>query len=124
VLRRLADEVGRHPGHLDVTVLRPSPGGRRIYTIVSHFSSRADADAWLYSPARARLVAEVGLHAAGRLRTRYVSGLEGGWLPRRPSAGAARAVEDRAGVGGGDLATTTLLRQRRRWWSASLPGHR
>lgn len=79
VLHRLADEVGSQPGHLDVTVLRPPPGGRRIYTIVSHFASRADADAWLSSEVRARLVAEAGLHAAGDLQTRYLSGLEG-WL--------------------------------------------
>jgi hypothetical protein len=46
---------------------------------VSHFRTRADADAWLGSPQRARLVAEAGLHAAGELQTRYVSGLEG-WL--------------------------------------------
>src|SRR5215472_4534397 len=52
VLHRLAGEVGRQPGHLDVTVLRPPPGGRRIYTIVSHFASGADADAWLASEAR------------------------------------------------------------------------
>ena len=81
VLHRLAGEVGRQPGHLDVTVLRPPPGGRRIYTIVSHFASRADADAWLSSEVRARLVAEAGLHAAGDLQTRYVSGLEG-WVVR------------------------------------------
>lgn len=46
---------------------------------MSHFATRADADAWLANPDRARLVAEAGLHAAGDLRTRYVSGLEG-WL--------------------------------------------
>src|SRR5215472_612645 len=79
VLHRLAGEVGRQPGHLDVTVLRPPPGGRRIYTIVSHFASGTDADAWLASEARARLVAEADLHAAGALHTRYLSGLEG-WL--------------------------------------------
>ena len=79
VLHLLAAEVRRQPGHLDVTVLAPRPGGPRIYTIVSHFASRADADAWLSNEARARLVAEAGLHAAGELRTRYLSGLEG-WL--------------------------------------------
>jgi antibiotic biosynthesis monooxygenase (ABM) superfamily enzyme len=46
---------------------------------VSHFRTRADADCWLASPQRARLVAEAGLHSAGELQTRYVSGLEG-WL--------------------------------------------
>jgi uncharacterized protein len=79
VLHSLATAVRAQPGHLDVTVLRPAPGGPPIYTIVSHFQTRADADAWLASPQRARLVAEAGLHATGELQTRYVSGLEG-WL--------------------------------------------
>lgn len=79
VLHRLAGVVRDQPGHLDVTVLRPAPGGPPIYTIVSHFQTRADADAWLASPERARLVAEADLHSAGQLQTRYVSGLEG-WL--------------------------------------------
>jgi antibiotic biosynthesis monooxygenase (ABM) superfamily enzyme len=79
VLHRLAVAVRGQPGHLDVTVLRPTPGGPPIYTIVSHFRTRADADAWLASPERARLVAEAGLHSTGQLHTRYVSGLEG-WL--------------------------------------------
>jgi uncharacterized protein len=81
VLHRLAAEVRRQPGHLDLTVLAPQPGGPRIYTIVSHFASRAAADAWLASQARAQLVAEADLHAAGELKTRYLSGLEG-WLAR------------------------------------------
>jgi len=79
VLHRLASAVRSQPGHLDVTVLRPAPGGPPIYTIVSHFQTRADAEAWQASPQRARLVAEAGLHAAAQLQTRYVSGLEG-WL--------------------------------------------
>jgi uncharacterized protein len=79
VLHRLAAQVRRQPGHLDLTVLAPQPGGPRIYTIVSHFDSAAAADAWLASQARAQLVAEADLHAAGELKTRYLSGLEG-WL--------------------------------------------
>lgn len=79
VLRRIAAEVRRLPGHLAVTVLTPPPGGRRIYTIVSHFASQPDADAWLSSQTRARLVAEAAVHASGDLHTQQVSGLEG-WL--------------------------------------------
>jgi uncharacterized protein len=79
VLHRLAAAVRSQPGHLDLTVLRPAPGGPPIYTIVSHFQTGADADAWQASPQRARLIAEADLHAAGALHTRYISGLEG-WL--------------------------------------------
>jgi uncharacterized protein len=70
--------------HLAVAVLAPPPGGRRIYTIVSHFASQPDADGWLSDPARARLVAEAVLHASGDLQTPYVSGLEG-WLAQSGS---------------------------------------
>ncbi len=79
VLHRLAAEVRRQPGHLDLTVVAPPPGGPGIYTIVSHFASRAAADDWLASQVRAQLIAEADLHAAGELKTRYLSGLEG-WL--------------------------------------------
>jgi uncharacterized protein len=65
VLHSLAGAVRGQPGHLDVTVLRPAPGVPPIYTIVSHFRTRADADGWLASPQRARLVAAAGPHSAG-----------------------------------------------------------
>jgi antibiotic biosynthesis monooxygenase (ABM) superfamily enzyme len=80
-LRGLAAEVRRQPGHLAVAVLAPAAGEPAIYTIVSHFVSQAAAQAWLDSPARAQLVAQASLHAAGELQTRYLSGLEG-WLAR------------------------------------------
>lgn len=85
VLRRLAVAVRAQPGHLAVTTLAPRPGGAPLYTVVSHFASRAGADDWLSSPERGRLVAEADLHARGELEARYVSGLEG-WLarPRQP----------------------------------------
>jgi uncharacterized protein len=85
VLHRLAAEVRRQPGHLDLTVLAPQAGGPRIYTILSHFASHAAADAWLASQARAQLIAEADLHAAGELKTRYLSGLEG-WLAQPGAA--------------------------------------
>ena len=85
VLHRLAAEVRRQPGHLDLTVLAPQPGGPRIYTIVSHFAGRAAADAWLASQERAQLLAEADLHSASDLQTRYLSGLEG-WLAQPGAA--------------------------------------
>jgi len=44
-LHRLAAAVRSQPGHRDVTVLRPAPGGPPIYTIASHFQTGADAEA-------------------------------------------------------------------------------
>jgi antibiotic biosynthesis monooxygenase (ABM) superfamily enzyme len=79
ILHRLAAEARAFPGHQGLTVLRPQPHGPATYTIVAHFATRQDMDAWLSSGVRARLVAEADLHAAGGLRTRYLSGLEG-WL--------------------------------------------
>ena len=79
VLHRLAAEARTFPGHQGLTVLRPQPGGPASYTIVAHFATGQDMDAWLASDARARLVADADPHAAGGLRTRYLSGLEG-WL--------------------------------------------
>ena len=46
VLHRLASAVRSQPGHLDVTVPQPAPGGPPIDTIVSQFRTRADAEAW------------------------------------------------------------------------------
>jgi uncharacterized protein len=111
VLHRLAGEVGRQPGHLDVTVLRPPPGGRRIYTIVSHFASGADADAWLAGEARAR-AGRRGRLARGGGAAHPVFVRPGGLAgrARRPGAGPARAVEDRAGLSGRDLAVAAWAR--------------
>jgi len=85
VLHRLAAEARTFPGHQGLTVLRPQPHGPATYTIVAHFATTQDMDAWLASDARARLVAEADLHSADQLRTRYLSGLEG-WLAAPGSA--------------------------------------
>jgi hypothetical protein len=85
VLHRLAAEARTFPGHQGLTVLRPQPHGPATYTIVAHFATGQDMDAWLASDARARLVAEADLHSADQLRTRYLSGLEG-WLAAPGSA--------------------------------------
>lgn len=56
VLHSLAGAVRGQPGHLDVTVLRPAPGGPPIYTMVSHFRTRALVS-YLLSPRLAALPA-------------------------------------------------------------------
>jgi uncharacterized protein len=85
VLHKIAAEVNRFPGHLDLTVIAPPPGRGRTYTMVSRFASQAAADSWVGSEVRARLVAEADQYAAGELRTRYLSGLEG-WLSQPGAA--------------------------------------
>ena len=79
ILHRLAAEARAFPGHQGLTVLRPQPQGPATYTIIAHFATRQDMDAWLSSGTRARLVAEADAHSPGGLRTRYLTGLEG-WL--------------------------------------------
>ena len=58
ILRQLAAEASAFPGHQGLTVLRPQPGGPATYTIVAHFATGQDMDAWLSSagpgPARGR----------------------------------------------------------------------
>jgi uncharacterized protein len=77
VLGRLSEAALRFPGHEGVSVLRPAPGGPSSYTIVVHFRSRPELDAWLRSDERGRLLAEADRHAAGELEVQEVSGLEG-----------------------------------------------
>ena len=77
VLERLAEAALRFPGHQGVSVLRPAAGGPSSYTIVVHFRSRPELDAWLGSEERGRLLAEADCHADGELEVQEISGLEG-----------------------------------------------
>ena len=77
VLARVAREALKFPGHQGVSVLRPVPGGRSIYTIVVHFRSKREWEAWEASPIRAQLLAEAEKLSEGGLEVRQVSGLEG-----------------------------------------------
>ena len=77
ILHRLAAAARAFAGHRGLTVLRPQPHGPATNTIVAHFATGQDINAWLASDVRARLVAEADLHSAAGLRTRYRSGLEG-----------------------------------------------
>ena len=93
VLHRLA-AVRSQPGHLDVTVLGPAPGGPPIYTIVSHFQTGADAEAWQASPQRARPLISVLIvilllqYAVMPLLTRATPGFLYPARAPRPAAGA------------------------------------
>jgi antibiotic biosynthesis monooxygenase (ABM) superfamily enzyme len=75
--RLVAEAAARFPGHQGVSVLRPAAGGPSSYTIVVHFRSRPELDAWLRSDERGRLLAEADRHADGELEVQEISGLEG-----------------------------------------------
>ncbi|MGB1560050.1 MAG: antibiotic biosynthesis monooxygenase [Sinimarinibacterium flocculans] len=43
-------------GHLDWHLVRPIPGLTELYTVVIRFDTRANLEAWMASPTRARLI--------------------------------------------------------------------
>jgi antibiotic biosynthesis monooxygenase (ABM) superfamily enzyme len=75
------------PGYLGEEVFRPAGGPGGEYRIVYRFDSPAHLRAWLDSPERAAWLARAEPHAAGPLRARYLTGLEGWFtLPAEPGA--------------------------------------
>jgi antibiotic biosynthesis monooxygenase (ABM) superfamily enzyme len=81
----MAHEALNFPGHQGVSVLRPEPGRLRTYTIVVHFRSRPELDAWARSEIRTRLLAEAEPLCEGGMDVQQVSGLEGWFqLPGSP----------------------------------------
>lgn len=73
-------------GYLGVEVFRPSePGGE--YRIVYRFDTPASLQRWLDSEERSRWVRLAEPHAAGPMRSQYVTGLESWFtLPEQPGA--------------------------------------
>lgn len=57
-LRRTVGVARRQPGHLDVNVIRPDANGGQFTTVV-RFADAGQLRAWVDSPERQRLVAEV-----------------------------------------------------------------
>ena len=75
------------PGYPGEEVFRPAGGPGGEYRIVYRFDSPAHLRAWLDSPERAAWLARAEPHAAGPLRARYLTGLEGWFtLPAEPGA--------------------------------------
>jgi uncharacterized protein len=88
-LSDVIDSIGRAmakaKGYQGAAVLRPPPGHAAIFSIIAHFSSQSDLDAWTSSEIRGRLLAEAEEVSVGGLHTQQASGLEGWFhLPGSP----------------------------------------
>jgi uncharacterized protein len=75
------------PGYLGEEVFRPASGAGGEYRIVYRFDSPAHLRGWLDSPERAAWLQRAEPHAAGPMRTQFLTGLESWFtLPRQPGA--------------------------------------
>jgi antibiotic biosynthesis monooxygenase (ABM) superfamily enzyme len=72
-------------GYQGAAIMRPEAGHPQIFSIVAHFSSQADLDAWTSSELRGRLVAEADEVSIGGLNVQQAAGLEAWFqLPGQP----------------------------------------
>lgn len=77
LLQAIAKEALKFPGHQGVSILRPEPGAKPIYTIVMHFRSKEELEAWTNSSTRANLLAQVEALCESALQVQQISALEG-----------------------------------------------
>jgi uncharacterized protein len=85
-LEGIAGAAREFAGYLGVEVFRPSESGGE-YRIVYRFDTPASLQRWLDSEERLRWVRLAEPHAAGPMRSQYVTGLESWFtLPEQPGA--------------------------------------
>lgn len=85
VIERLARAMAGAQGYEGVVTLRPQAGHPPIFTMVAHFASQADLDAWVSSEIRGRLYAEAEAVSVGGLNVQQAAGLEGWFqMPGQP----------------------------------------
>ncbi|HET7421328.1 MAG TPA: antibiotic biosynthesis monooxygenase [Candidatus Dormibacteraeota bacterium] len=85
VIERLARAMSAAHGYEGVVTLRPQAGHLPIFTMVAHFASQADLDAWVSSEIRGRLYAEAEAASVGGLNVQQAVGLEGWFqMPGQP----------------------------------------
>lgn len=85
VIERLAKAMANAPGYEGVVTLRPQAGHPPIFTMVAHFATQADLDAWVTSEIRGRLYAEAEALSVGGLNVQQAAGLEGWFqMPGQP----------------------------------------
>lgn len=87
LLAEIIAAASRFPGHLGVEVFRPSSTASGEYRIVYRFDTAAHLHDWLDSDERAAWLQRAEPHAAGPLRTQFLTGLETWFtLPAQPGA--------------------------------------
>lgn len=64
------------PGSLGATVLKPSPGGRRVYRIIVRFDSLVNFQRWESSPDRQRLLKHLQSLESEPVKIEQATGLE------------------------------------------------
>lgn len=85
VIDRLARAMSAAHGYEGVVTLRPQAGHPPLFTMVAHFASQADLDAWVSSEIRGRLYAEAEAESVGGLDVQQATGLEGWFqMPGQP----------------------------------------
>lgn len=85
VIERLAKAMSKAPGFEGVVTLRPQAGNPPVFTMVAHFASQHDLDAWVSSEIRGRLYAEAEALSVGGLNVQQAAGLEGWFqMPGQP----------------------------------------
>ena len=85
VIERLAKAMATAGGYEGVVTLRPQVGHPPIFTMVAHFASQDDLDAWVKSEIRGRLYAEAEGLSVGGLNVQQAAGLEGWFqMPGQP----------------------------------------
>lgn len=91
-LKDIVPVAARQPGHRGVNVIRPH-GSSSIYTIVLHFDTLQNLEAWLTSGARRDLIARARPLLANDENIEIKTGLEFWFTPPPGTAPAARQVK-------------------------------
>lgn len=74
-LRKIIDTAARHKGHLGAHVIRPARGNN-YYEIAVRFASLKDAENWIHSETRHKLVADVREHIQEPEKLHIKSGID------------------------------------------------
>ena len=86
-LAGISEAATAFPGYLGEEVFRPADGTGGEYRIVYRFDSPAHLRDWLDSPERAAWLQRAEPHAAGPMRSQFLTGLEG-WFTLAALPGA------------------------------------
>ena len=83
-IRDLCKATVQFPGHLGVTVLRPSPPSQPGFRIIYKFATSAHMQAWDDSVVQQHLLAKANLYTQGEPRYHRLTGLEAWFSGQSP----------------------------------------